>query len=126
MKGAEVDSKLDTEDYVDDCSSGDSHIGSSALRKMRRRRATVRSPAVLVSHQLQQLATSLSVITSDSFREGFQRNPAVFTCPPSTQAKKPNFDLDPYAPSNYALLQYEKSLRDASVFVSRATCQKLS
>ena len=63
---------------------------------------------------------------SDSFRESFQCNSAVFTCPPSTQAEKLNFDLDPYAPSNYALLQYEKSLQDASVFLSRAAGQKLS
>ncbi len=80
---------------------------------------------MLVSHQLQQLANSLSIITSDSFRESFQHNPAIFTCPPGTGAKKLDFDLDSHALSNYAFLQFEKSLRDASVFLS-SVGQKLS
>src|SRR6266568_2722692 len=105
------------DDYIDDHSSGSSHIGSSAPRRIQRRRATPQSPAVLVSHQLQQLANSLSIITSNSFRESFQCNPAIFTCPPGTGAEKPDFNLDPHAPSNYAFLQFEKSLQDASIFL---------
>jgi hypothetical protein len=131
VKGEGLDSKnsgteSDEDDYEDYSSGGPSHVGGSPPRKIRRRRATAQSPAALISHQLQQLANSLSVITSDSFTDGFQRNPAVFTFPPGTQAEEPNFELDPYAPSNHAFLQYEKSLQDASVFLSHAASQKLS
>jgi hypothetical protein len=48
------------------------------------------------------------------------------TSRPSAQAAEPNCDLDAYAPSNYAFLQYEKSLQDASIFLSHAAGLKLS
>ena len=83
-------------------------------RKVRRGKKLSRSPQV--STQLRELADSLAIINSDSFRDGFQRHPAVFVHPPQT-SEIPSFELDPYAPSNNAFLQYERSLREASDFL---------
>ncbi len=114
----------DMDSAIDDWCSEGSHIERSVPRKARRR--PTQSSEGVVSNQLRQLADSLSTITADGFWEGFQRNPAVFISPPGTQTEEPNLDLDPYAQSNYAFLRYEKSLQEASEFLSRAASRKLS
>ena len=86
----------------------------------RRKRRQLSTAMPQLSAQLRQLADSLSIIDSKSFREGFQRFPAVFVHPPKDHTptiEVPNFELDPYAPSNHAFLQYERSLREASDFL---------
>lgn len=92
-------------------------------RKILRRKKLSR-PLPQLSTQLRELADSLSVINSDSFRDGFQRHPAVFVHPPQPHEPSievPNFELDPYASPNHAFLQYERSLREASDFLRRSS-----
>jgi hypothetical protein len=126
---------VDSQDQ-DSASSEEEVIPTRTSRKKHRRPYT---QAVAVFLQLPELASSLSTINSDSFREGFQRHPAVFVHPPqphtSLSIEVPSFELDPYAPSNHAFLQYEflqyeRSLQEASDFsavapVSRENCLRL-
>jgi hypothetical protein len=107
----------------DGTSSGSEEIISVPRRKRRQRRK-LSTPMPQLSTQLHELAESLSVIDSKSFREGFQRCPAVFVHPPQDHTPNidvSNFELDPYASSNHAFLQYERSLREASDFLRRCS-----
>jgi len=113
-------SAVDNQDQ-DDTSYESEETISMPSRKIRRRKKPSRSPPV--STQLRDLADSLAVINSNSFRDGFQRHPAVFVHPPQPHGPASeirNFELDPYAPSNNAFLQYERSLREASDFLCRS------
>lgn len=113
-------------------SASPEEVISMPRKKRRQRNPKLSASLPQVSSQLRELASSLSVLNSESFREGFQRHPAVFTHPPqpygppSTEVL--NFELDPYAPSNHAFLQYERSLQEASDFLHRcsSSARKLS
>jgi hypothetical protein len=74
--------EVDSEDCNFESAREDEEVGRKEPRKVRRRRATAHPSEVLITHQLRRLADSLSVITADSFRQGFHRSPAVFSCRP--------------------------------------------
>jgi len=120
-----VQESASTVDSQDQDSTSSEETTSIPRRTHRQRKMLSKSsPSPQVSTQLRELAESLSVINSNSFREGFQWHPAVFVHPPQPNGPNievPNFELDPYAPSNHAFLQYEWSLREASDFLRRCS-----